>query len=506
MVDNPGSGGGGGRSGITTSRRGLRGDLSATNAGANGTFYAAGAGGSGAGGDGGDGGNWGLPGVINSSNLGDNAEVMAPGYGGKAIVVTANDLSLSHNSALYTSNVDLKLASILEDQSTSVQLLGNFRPKQTGPYFFRIFSDDTSKFWFNSANLVSPTPNINVSTYTGFYSSANIGVLTANVNYPIRVQMAQGSAGFGVLKFEFAEINPLSVPAVNSAAANALYTTNGTSYFYSTSNTGLLPGLEMKRYKGDAVNDVNYFTAANEWSSANGIHGYGDKEFKIGDPQFIGFSANAITTGTSIAINRADIGTILDGDALVITVITESTGTITLPAGFTTIDSGAVATEASGFFGFRDKVSQYRTGYKFASSEGATYTTTVPGEASMTMFAVRGASDVLLDSYVFNAGVLNAANTTDRHTGSSLAFAESFKAYANQLSVVVLASDVDSGTNWTTTSTVGFDSFSNVAPTTAEQRVGVGYKKHLQNERYTLRVTTNAGVSNDLVYRRFILY
>ena len=124
----------------------------------------------------------------------------------------------------------------------------------------------------------------------------------------------------------------------------------------------------------------------------------------------------------------------------------------------------------------------------------------------MTMFAVRGASDILLDSYVFNAGVLNAANTTDRHTGSSLAFAESFKAYANQLSVVVLASDQDSGTNWTTTSTVGFDSFSNVAPTTAEQRVGVGYKKHLQNERYTLRVTTNAGVSNDLVYRRFILY
>jgi hypothetical protein len=384
--------------------------------------------------------------------------------------------------------------------------LGNFRPKQTGPYFFRIFSDDTSKFWFNSANLVSPTPNINVSAYTGFYSSANIGVLTANVNYPIRVQFAQTAAGPGVLKFEFAEINPLSVPAVNSAAANALYTTNGTSYFYSTSNTGLLSGLEMKRYKGDAVNNVNYFTAANEWASANGIHGYGDIEFKIGDPQFIGFSANAITTGTSIAINRADIGTILDGDILIITVITESTGTITLPAGFTTIDSGAVATESSGFFGFRDKVSQYRTGWKFASSEGATYTTTVPGEASMTMFAARGASYLLLDSYVFNAGVVNASNTTTYRVGSSRAFAESFKAYANQLSVVVLVSDSESTPSWNVTTAVGFDSFSNVAPTTAEQRVGVGYKKHLQNERYTLRVTTDTAFSNDLVYRRFILY
>ena len=505
MGNNSGGGGGGGRSGIQISLRGLPYD-SKSSFGANGTFYAAGAGGDGQEGDGTAGGDWGLPGVIGTSNLNDNAEVMQPGFGGKAIVVSAKDLSLSYNSALYKSSVDLKFASIVEDQSTSVQLLGNFRPKQTGPYFFRMVSDDTSKFWFNSANLVSPTPNISLTTYTGFYSSANVGVLTANVNYPIRVQFAQSSAGPGFLKFEFAEINPLSVPAVNSAAANALYTTNGTSYFYSTSNTGLLPGLEMKRYKGDAVNNVNYFTAANEWTSVNGLHGYGNREFLIGDPQYIGFSANARTTGTSIAINKADIGDIIDGDTLVITVISESTGTITLPAGFTTIDSGSLATESSGFFGFRDKAAQYRTGYKFASSEGTTYTTTVPGEASMTMFAVRGVSDVLLDSYVFNAGVLNASNTTDRHVGSSSAFAESFKAYANQLSVVVLASDTDFFADWTTTSTVGFDAFSNVAPTTSEQRVGVGYKKHLQNERYTLRITTNTGISNNLVYRRFIFY
>lgn len=504
MGNNPGGGGGGGRTGLATSLRGLDGDGLTKYAGANGTFYSAGTGGD-ANGDGGVGGNWGLPGGVTESDLADNAEVMAPGYGGKSVVAIAKDLSVSYNSALYTSNVDLKLAAVTEDTLTSIQLLGNFRPKQTGPYFFRIFSDDTSKFWFNSANIVSPTPNISLTSYTGFYSSANIGVLTANVDYPIRVQFAQ-SAGPGYLKFEFAEIDPLSVPAVNSPAANALYTTNGTSYFYSTSNTGLLPGLEMKRYKGYALNNVNHFTAANEWTSANGSHGYGDREFKIGNPQFIGYSANAITTGTSIAINKADIGDIVDNDILAVTIITESTGTITLPSGFTTLDSGQVATEASGFFGFRNKVAQYRTGYKVASSEGATYTATVPGESSMTMFGVRGASDIIFDSFIFNAGVLNTSNTTDRHVGSSLNFAENFKAYANQLSVVVLASDVDSGTNWTTTSTVGFDAFSDVAPTTSEQRVGVGYKKHLQNERYTLRITTNAGISNDLVYRRFVLY
>ena len=304
--------------------------------------------------------------------------------------------------------------------------------------------------------------------------------------------------------------------------SQVVFTNNNFNTFVSTSATGKVKGLEVRRYKGAFVassNITTQFSDSNLWEYSNANFGRDNTAFKIGNPTFVGSTANSWSNTGNVTINISGIG-IQNGDYVVVVIQTSNNATpVLVETGFTYLNQGTLA-PTSNVYGYRisDGNSGYLVAYKIANNEPNEYTyfgrdvvQAVAGGV-MTAFAVRGANTIFAETEVFSASLTDASSPSRLSSGSRSSLRERFAAYSNQLSVFVTTSDLRSP--WATTGintsiSHGYDDiifYRDNSNTTNQHSSVVAYKKYgVTNTNAYLEVSMNMTPNTNhrnFVYRR----